>query len=237
MRVRFAPLLLAAGTLLVFAGCSSDKTYNTSKGDDQYDLEAMLLRNADLPVGMVEQQTLGFDNQDWAQTTSDDPEKQATILDQQQRIRNQVAVYARQDSSQLGRVFRVTSQSTLYKDGTSAAAALTNPMAACGTQPPAAKEIAEDFAVPKIGEQSIGFILSRDNARDPDTGQQSPKFVETTVCFRTGRIVHAVTQLALDGAEDVQFSVRLAQRMLVRVENTLDGKPDPKEKPVKASPG
>jgi len=42
------------------------------------------------------------------------------------------------------------------------------------------------------------------------------------VCFRTGRLVHAVTQGGLEGTQDPELSIALARRMLERVNEAFD---------------
>ena len=43
------------------------------------------------------------------------------------------------------------------------------------------------------------------------------RVVQTIVCFRTGRVVHAVLQQGLDGSEDIALSVLMARRMYEHV--------------------
>jgi hypothetical protein len=60
------------------------------------------------------------------------------------------------------------------------------------------------------------------------------QLLETTVCFRTGRIVHAVIQQGLDGTQDIPLNVRLAQKMLIHINDAFDGKsptPEPEQGP------
>ena len=52
--------------------------------------------------------------------------------------------------------------------------------------------------------------------------QGQPTFVDTTVCFRTGRVIHAIQQTSVAGTEDIALGVRLAERMLIRVDAAFD---------------
>ena len=49
----------------------------------------------------------------------------------------------------------------------------------------------------------------------------------TTVCFRTGRIVHVVQEAAVPGLEDIGSSLRTARLMLAHVDDSFDGKAPP----------
>jgi hypothetical protein len=225
-------LAAAAGVALLGVACSDAPSYKTNKADDDYDLEYMLLRNADLPVGMTERVASTFGIDEWADITGeDDPEARKDVLDKTGWKKGTVALYTPDDvSEELGRTIRLTSQSTLYKDVGAARKAMSDPTAACGTLNSGAAAQPTDFEVPRIGEESIGFFTEGYLPLD-DSGQLAAKSVDTTICFRTGRIVHAVVQTGLNGTQDIALAMRLAQRQLVRAERTLDGHPDDKEVP------
>lgn len=224
-----AAAVAAFGAALLLAACDNAPSYKTNRDDGEYDtngkydLQLMLLRNADLPEGMALRREMGFDNESWAEATSEDPEKTVQRLDSWQRVRNHVAIFQRGDpEALLGKTFRVTSQATLYKDAAAATRSLSDRGQSCGTAADDTK--VQDFAVPRIGEQSLGFFVVHEEKGAPST-------IETTVCFRTGRIVHAVTQTGFNGSQDLGQNVRLAMRQLHRVEDTLAGKRIPQDEP------
>ena len=80
------------------------------------------------------------------------------------------------------------------------------------------KDPVTEFKVSKIGDQSAGFYMV-------GSLQDFGDLIETTVCFRTGRIVHAVIQQGLDGTQDIALSVRLAHKMLAHVDDAFDAMP------------
>jgi hypothetical protein len=223
------PLFLAIVTLaLVFAACGG-KHYATDKNDDEYDLEAMELRNADLPDGILLSQGDTFDNKDWAQVVgADDPDVTEKALDRQGRLRGHVAFYTWENPVEhLGRIISVTAQSTLFVDEAAASDSLTghnNGDGLCGLLIDK-KDFPEEFTVPSIGDQAIGLRVVQDQ-------QNFGKSVDTVICFRTGRIVHGIQQSGLEGTEDVAQAVKLAQSMLKRIDNALAGKADPLDEPA-----
>lgn len=226
MRFRL-PAAIFAGALLLLsaAACSDGRTYDTSKSDDQYDLASMRLQPADIPAGFEETELPSheFDNENWAQIlSSDDPEGKQKQLDAQGRLKNYVTSYS---ALKLGPVFAITSISTLYSDEKSADAA--EKQYACDV-PIADGTPLDEFEVPTLGNHSSGFFVNQDRG-----GGQS--FIDTTFCFRTGRILHVVQQTSLPGVEDVALNVRLAQTMLRHVNDTFDGKTAPTEPPSSAT--
>jgi hypothetical protein len=225
--VGFVVLLLAllgvAGGLGWFLLRADDdgSSYPVALEDDAYDLEAMILRNADMPAGIELVQRTEFDNESWASLLDrDDPEGRLAQLEAQERVRGFVAYYTWPGGPirHLGRTLSITSQSTLYGSEEAAKDSIAG-RALCGLflNPNAD---ARDFAVPDIADESVGFFVTE---VDDDLG----KSVETVICFRTGRIVHGVIQSGLDGTQDIGLVVRLAQRLLTRVENAYDGVDDP----------
>jgi hypothetical protein len=167
---------------------------------------------------MVEQLAEDFDNDQWAQVTgADDPEGKKAQLDAQGRLRGHVSLFTRDDpSTQLAKALSITSQSTLYTDEK---AAEESTHSLCGLLVDETGPV-EAFAVPDLGDESTGFFVTT-------VGNGSGTSVDTTICFRTGRIVHAVVQTGFNGSQDVALSVRLAQRMLAHVNDAFDGKAPP----------
>lgn len=211
MFIRTGALLL--GALLVFSACESEREY-PEKGDDEYDLAAMALTEADMPEGFS-QEDLGeaeFTNEQWAEFFGvDDVEAKLAQLEAQNRIRSHVTSF---QPAELGRIFNVTVFSTVYQ--TDADAIASSERFACGL-PIDDKQPLEPFSVPTIGNDSNGFFVS-------NTSQGGLRLVDTTICFRTGRLVHAIQQTGLPGTEDIALAVRLAQKMESHVNDTFDGK-------------
>ncbi|OAI43718.1 hypothetical protein AYO38_10415 [bacterium SCGC AG-212-C10] len=190
--------------------------YPTDLADDAYDLAAMSLKAEDLPDGIEEAQSGDFNNEEWASViNSEDPEPEQSRLDSVGRVRNHLSFFSYEDPVQhLGRPYQFVSQSTLFKDEAAAIDSIRGlcdlPLTASDPRPH------PDFDVPTIGQEAAGFSLS--SQQDP-LGEQ----IDTTICFRTGRIVHSVTQRGLDGTVDTELSVRLAQRMLQYVNASFTG--------------
>ncbi|MBI2766183.1 MAG: hypothetical protein HYX53_09760 [Chloroflexi bacterium] len=216
-------LLATAVAVVLFSACGSGRSYSTNLDDDKYDLGAMGLDAGDVPNGMVEQLAKSFDNAEWAAVVGqDDPEAKQAQLDAQGRLKAYVKLFTREDpSSQLAKALSITSQSTLYAD---VKTAQESTRTYCGLLVDETGPV-ETFGVPKLGDESAGFFIT---TADPQAGTR----VDTTVCFRTGRIVNAVVQTGFNGSQDVALSVRLAQRMLVRVNLAFDGKAPPSEEPT-----
>ena len=103
----------------------------------------------------------------------------------------------------------ITTQSTLYESVEDAQASME---LFCGipVDDSTAPET-ETFWVDGLGDEATGFFM-----KPPPT--ELGRLIDTVVCFRTGRIVHAVVQNALDGSQDVELTVWLARRMLERVD-------------------
>lgn len=214
--VSIASAALAAGAL--FSACSGD-SYDTGRGDDDIDLAQMALSAGDIPFAMEAQKLprSSFTNDEWADLLSRsdptiEPDRKKTQLEAQGRIRNEVTIFAWNNVvAHLGRPRTFESHSTLYVDPKAAASALRE--SACGL-PIKDNERLEPFRVSGIGEESIGFT----SAEDLETIGKS---IDVVVCFRTGRIVHAIVQSGLEGTQDVGLSVRLAEKMLKRIDGEL----------------
>lgn len=218
-------LLLSALVAALVAFLTKDDTsrdYPAGRGDDEYNLQAMQLRNSDLPDGMERQTALDrlqFDNEQWATLLVDDPEQvgtRKTQLDALKRVKNQVAVYGWKNgaTARLGESLSILSQSTLYEDVESAE---TETRKFCGLRIDEKDENIE-FKVPSLADQSVGFTVKT-------IDQQQGSTVQTVVCFRTGRVVHGVIQQGFAGSEDPALAVAMARKMLHQVDLAFDGKP------------
>ena|GEM_PF-1003912 len=214
-------LALAVSAALVGWALSRDddsSDYPLTRADDEYDLEGMQLRNVDLPIGLQRVEGQGFDNNEWALLLSpDDPDSALRQLEAQGRIRNHIAFFTWDNPIEhLGETISVTTQSTLYVDEATARESLRG---LCGMLLDERSPIVE-FDVPRLGDESTGFQVRQPNQTFGTT-------LETVICFRTGRVVHAVSQAGLQGADDLALSVRLAQRMLRRVDDAFAGRSAP----------
>jgi hypothetical protein len=213
--LRFAfPALLGCA---LFAACGDDD-YDTDRANEDINLELMALTADDIPYDMPQQVSTSFDNEEWAEALSGaDPEidadRRLTQLEAQGRIRNQVTVFAWESQVEhLGRPRSFESHSTLY--GTNSAASEAIRESTCGLPIPDSQRL-DPFRVAKIGAQATGFSIT-------ETLDVVGDSQELVICFRTGRIVHAVVQSGLDGTQDIALSVRLAERMLRRVDAALE---------------
>lgn len=214
MLLRTTALML--GALFLSSACGGSRIY-PEKGDGDYDLKAMALTAAELPTGFGEQ-ALGegeFDNAAWAEFYGvDDVEAKQAQLDAQKRVRSRVSTF---QPAELGKLFRITAISTLYENPQSAADSAAK--FACGL-PIDDKEPLLPFAVPRIGQEANGFFV--------DTKTESGlHLIDTTICFRTGRIIHSIQQTGLPGTEDVALAVRLAEKMNEHVNAFFDGRVPP----------
>jgi hypothetical protein len=225
MVLRVAPLL---GVLVLVAVACGGRSYPTNRDDESYDLEAMSLAEEDLPDGFLARDFQSFDNDQWAAILDDvDPESKKSQLDAQGRVRNLISIFSWDNPAEhLGRPYQITSHSTLYGSADDASASLRQ---LCDL-PLNEQNPTTNFNVPRIGNEAEGFTMIE---QIPNFGQS----VDTVVCFRTGRIVHAVVQSGLEGTSDVGLSVRLAERLLKRVNDAYDGKaPPPGETPSDIPP-
>ncbi len=211
MALRAFALILASAALL--AACDDDRSYDPGRGDDEYDLAAMSLTEADMPADFTRQEIEEpeFSNEEWAEVfDTDDIDAKLRQLEAQGRLKNYVSAFS---PPGLGKVLAVTAVSTLYTNEKAAQEATDR--FACGL--PINDSVPLDpFLVPKVGEQTVGFFVHQEN----DSGLS---FTDTTICFRTGRIVHALQQTSLPGIEDIALAVRMAQRWLEHVDDAFDG--------------
>lgn len=223
--MRYRPYILATlvvSALPVLAACGGDggANYDVDWGDDEFDLAAMSLREPDVPEGYLEQDQVEFANDEWAEILDEeDPEAKLRQLDALGRIRNSITVFSWENPLEhLGRPYQFASHSTLFATPEQAIESVntfcdvpideTNPV--------------EDFEVPKLGDQSSGFSVSE----QLDNFGES---IDTIVCFRTGRVVHAIVQSGLEGTHDQELSIDLAKKMLQNVDAYFKGEPLPEE--------
>ncbi|MGI8926088.1 MAG: hypothetical protein ACR2HN_05500 [Tepidiformaceae bacterium] len=214
MLLRFASASL--GALLLFAACGGDGSdYPDDREDDAYDLEAMALEDGDLPQGVEQRQAQSFDNAEWAEAFPNADEDQLEVrknqLDAQGRVKGFVAIFTWDAPIEhLGRPYQYTSHSTLFVDTSKAIDSMTKfcDLPIDGTNP------LKELRVPRMADGSVGFQVS-------EKLENFGESIDTVVCFRTGRIVHAVVQSGLEGTADTGLSVRLARRMLAHVDDAF----------------
>lgn len=217
----FRASFLVLGAVLLCSACKSGPSYATNKSDDSYDLQAMALAEEDLPAGYLQQDTRIFNNQDWAAVMppGDDPQGVQSKLDAEGRISGAAAIFSWDNPSEhLGRPYQIATQSTLYTNASDASKALQQYF--CDLLIDPTNPQITDFKVTGLGEEAVGFM-----ATTPVQGFGNS--VDVAVCFRTGRILHAVVQSGLEGTQDVALDVRLAQKMLARVDDALNGRTTP----------
>lgn len=203
---------LFAGLGLVAAGCSEGTRYPDGLADGDYDLGAMALRPEDLPPGFEQRSPGEFTNEAWAAVfQTDDVEAKLRQLEAQGRQRNYVTLFGPRG---LGPVLAVTAISTLYEDAVAAERSLRE--FGCGLPIEASAQL-EPLLVPAIGDGASGFL----ERQFDDAG--APTLVDATVCFRTGRVVHAIQATSVAGVEDVAFLVGLAEKQKARVDAVLAG--------------
>ena len=211
---------------VVLSNNDDDGDSYPNQDDDEYDLEAMRLRDPDMPAGFQWTNSVEFTNEEWvplffSEEELADPEGIAPELeakrrqfDAEGRIRNLLSVY---QSEELGRTLGIFSISTLYEDDDKAADSLT---LYCGLPVDQSRNLElRPIDLPEVGDESAGFIA--------DGVMSNPLYSETTFCFRTGRIVHAISLASLPGIEDIALAVRLAEDMEDRVQAYYDGEEPP----------
>lgn len=217
--MRILTLALAGALFTATAtACSDEHTYPAGRADDDYDLGAMALRVDDLPRGFTQteitqppESPAQFDNETWSLIiNADEADALQSQLEAQGRLNNYVSAYG---PSGLGPVLSITTVTTLYTDVEAADASIERFV--CGL--PLENTVSlEGFDVPDVGDGATGFFVRQTD----DQGQTT--FVDTTICFRTGRVTHAIQQTSVAGTEDIALGVRLAERMLARVDAAFD---------------
>lgn len=209
--------------LLTQTGDDDGGEYTTDFDDNAGDvvefLAAMALRPEDVPEGIEILGEATFTNQEWAEVVDEeDPEAKVRQLDAQGRVRNFLSLFQNPaveagSFAAFGRPFTFTSQSSIFRDEEMASQSLRE---TCDVELQDSDQ-PSSLEVPKIGDESSGFEVR--TVVDDFGGE----IVDTVVCFRTGRIVHSVSQRGVEGTEDLQLSVDLARKMLEHVESAFDG--------------
>ncbi len=221
-----AAICAVVALLFVFAMDDDEEAAYPDRDDNDYDLEAMRLRDQDMPTGFEWTNSVEFTNGEWGQLffSQEDLENADVIeeelaakereLESEGRVRNLLSIYQSED---LGRTLGIFSISTLYTDDQAAATSLT---LYCGLPVDERRNLElRALAMPDVGDESSGFIAQG--------VMSSPLYSETTFCFRTGRVVHAISLASLPGVEDVGLAVRLAEHMEERVQAFYDGEEPP----------
>ncbi len=189
----------------------------------------MQLTEADMPDDGIKLYVNDFySNQDWAdiavqQGLSTDAEQKRIQYEAQGRVNGYLAVFTWESAIQhLGKLQSIESHSTLYKDVASASEAMAQ--RACGLLIADDKPL-DSLEIDAIADESAAFTYS-DELLLTDTVSLGLS-VDTVVCFRTGRVLHAVVQSGLDGTQDLDLAVSLAKRKLEYVDAAFDGKDPP----------
>ena len=210
LRLTLLPLLAAFGLVFLAACAGDEEEFATDLPDDAFPLEDMLIALDDLPLAMENANTNTFDNPEWAQLFDvENLRGKLNQLEARGRITAAVREFSwKEPFAHLGGPAFITVQSTLYADVESAEDSMS---LYCGTLVDE-RSVTDytDFWVANIGDGAEGFIIGQ-----PTT--EIGRLVETVVCFRTGRIVHAVAQNGLEGTEDIALGVRIATRMYERI--------------------
>jgi curved DNA-binding protein CbpA len=219
---------VVAVVFVVVGSNDDDDDQFPNREDDEYDLEAMRLRDADMPAGFQWTNSVEFTNDEWvplffSEEELADPEvieeeiqAKQRELEAEGRVRNLLSVY---QSEELGRTLGIFSISTLYTDDDHAAESLT---LYCGLPVDERQNLdPRQIRLPEVGDESAGFIA-------PGV-MSSPLYRETTFCFRTGRVVHAISLASLPGIEDIGLAVRLARQMEDRVQAYYNGEEPPED--------
>jgi hypothetical protein len=228
---RLPLVVLTCAVVLVLAGCDTvglgggggdggSREYATEFADDDLNLEAMALTDDDMPERGL-QRLIGdtFTNAEWAnafeaQVPLAEAAQKQIQLDAQGRVVGYLALFTWDEPIQhLGRTQQIESHSTIYIDEDSASNAMK--FHACGLLIADDQQL-DQFEVPRIATESTGFFY--ETTVDP-----LGKFIDTVVCFRTGRVLHAVVANGLDGTQDSELSIDLARRMLSYVNAAFDG--------------
>lgn len=218
--------LVAAGLGYILLSGDDGEDYPADLPDDQYDLASMGLQEADMPEGIVINQPIQdelafgqvvgegieFSNADWAQILDqEDPETKERQLDALGRIRNHVRFFEAQPL-RYGFPVQYSTQSTLFTDVPSAIESLRTD---CDTVQDPTLTVT-DLEIRTIGDQSTAFYVLTPTA-------EVGNIIETVVCFRTGRIVHSISQQGFEGTERLEVQLGLADEMLDNVEAAFDG--------------
>jgi hypothetical protein len=217
MLLRLSALALGGLLLLGVAACTSSRTYSTSRPDKDYDLAAMAPTPKELPAGLAPAVLTQheYSNADWVTTLrtaqildpNGDEKAQTKQLDEEGRVRSWVSVY---QPAGLQRIIGVTTVSTLYKSADAAEKAMDGEL--CGLPLSTSQEVGP-LSVPKLADGSTGFQTVAPGG-----------LVDSTLCFRTGRILHGIQETNVPGTEDFGSLIQIGQDMVTRINGVLDGK-------------
>ncbi len=226
--ILFALAAVGAVAFVLLANDDNNGNRYPNKEDADFDLDAMRLRSEDLPPGFAYADSVSFSNEEWSQlffneeelsdpeAIQEDIQSRMRELEAEGRLRNLLSVY---QSEALGRTLGIFAISTLYTDNTAASRSLA---LFCGLPVDERRNLeSRPLALPGVGDETSGFIA--------DGVMSSELYKETTFCFRTGRIVHAISLASLPGIEDISLAVRLAERMESRVEAFYNGETPPED--------
>lgn len=204
-------LLFGSLPLLLLSSCGGDE-YAVGLPDEDYDLGAMALQEEDTS-GYIRDSDRPSDNEEFALLfDTDDTDAKKRQLDATGRIRGHMAFFYQDPVDDYGQPLVFYSSSTLYVDDVAARESIRT---TCGLPIEITTDVHE-FRVPRIGDEAAGFT----------TVEEDP-FSHVNICFRTGRVVHAIVLRGLRGVEDLSLSVRLAQRMLKHVDAAFAGDTPP----------
>lgn len=210
LRLLLLPALVAFGLALLTACGEEAEDFATDLTDEAYPLEDMLLDIDQLPVPFENATTSTFNNEAWAPLFNvEDLRGKVNQLEARGRINAAVREFTwNEPFTHLGGPAILTVQSTLYAD---VEAAEDSMGLFCGAliDERSATDVTE-FWVANIGDGVQGFVHGEQTA-------EIGRLVETVVCFRTGRVVHAVLSNGLEGTEDIALNVRIARRMYEHV--------------------
>jgi hypothetical protein len=227
-QVFIVSIALMALAAFLLAGCrgGGSRTYPVDLPDEDHDLPAMQVSENDMPFeGMQLAIADSFTNEEWARAFATqnpllDYEQKVIQLDAQGRVLGHLALFSWPDPTRnLGKILQVESHAIIYRDEEAASNAIS--LRACGLLIGDDRPL-EPFDVPRVADESAGFF------HRSDFGMLGTA-VDTIVCFRTGRLVHAVVQNGLDGTQNIERAVEMAQRKLQYVDAAFDGT-DPPER-------
>lgn len=216
--------------VLMLSACGGDsRSYPVDLPDEDYDLSAMQLAESDMPDDGIKLFINDiYTNEDWAgiavqQGLSTDVEQKRIQYEAQGRVTGYLALFTWESPIEhFGKLQTLESHSTLYKDVESASSAMS--LRACGLLIPDDKPL-DTVEVASLADESAAFTVS-DQLMLADQVSLGTS-VDTVVCFRTGRVLHAIVQSGLDGTQDLDLTVELAKRKLEYVNAAFDGKDPP----------
>jgi len=205
MSRRFA-VFVGGLIFLAILGACGDDGYPADLRDADYDLAAMAIQDGDV-AGYVKDGDSTYSNDEYSLLFDTDvPESKKRQLDARGRVSNFMSFFSQEPLDDFARPVIFYTSSTLFEDTTAASDSVRTD---CGL-PIDDRIPLEEFGIIKIGDESSAF-----------TNRETDLFSHVSVCFRTGRVVHAVVLRGPTGTEDIAMSVRLAQQMLERVDEAF----------------